>query len=127
MAVATSSMSSLHLPPTFPTLSLLHSSTSFVLLFFPLFLGFFDLGLVMADGDWVTMGRPRMKDLWKPSLVEDEASRLLEVRFSGPAKHWIDAIPIGNGRLGAIPIGRRRCTDLATEKHTPCELCSLQS
>ncbi|KAI7990832.1 hypothetical protein LOK49_LG12G00675 [Camellia lanceoleosa] len=75
---------------------------------------------LMADGDWVMVGRLRMKDLWEPSLVEEEVSRLLEVRFGGPAKHGIDAIPIGNGRLGAIPVGRRRCIDLAMEKHTPC-------
>lgn len=82
-----------------------------------LFLGFFDLGPVMANGDGVMVGRLRMKDLWEPSLVEEEALRLLEVRFGGPTKHWIDA----------IPIGRRRCTDLATEKHTPCELSRLRS
>jgi len=26
----------------------------------------------------------------------------LKVTFSGPAKHWTDSIPIGNGRLGAM-------------------------
>ncbi|CAL5377453.1 unnamed protein product [Camellia sinensis] len=59
----------------------------------------------MADGDWLMVGRPGMKDLWEPSLLEEEASRPLEVRFGGPAKHWTDALPIGNGRLGAMVWG----------------------
>jgi alpha-L-fucosidase 2 len=29
----------------------------------------------------------------------------LKVTFSGPAKYWTDAIPIGNGRLGAMVWG----------------------
>ncbi|THG19820.1 alpha-L-fucosidase 2-like [Camellia sinensis] len=57
------------------------------------------------DSDWVMVGRPGMKDLWEPSLLEAEPSKALEVRFSGPAKHWTDAIPIGNGRLGAMVWG----------------------
>ncbi|XP_028057133.1 alpha-L-fucosidase 2-like isoform X3 [Camellia sinensis] len=59
----------------------------------------------MADDDWLMVGRPGMKDLWEPSLLEEEASRPLEVRFGGPAKHWTDALPIGNGRLGAMVWG----------------------
>lgn len=31
-----------------------------------------------------------------------ENSRPLKITFNGPAKHWTDAIPIGNGRLGAM-------------------------
>ncbi|KAJ6985230.1 hypothetical protein NC653_023261 [Populus alba x Populus x berolinensis] len=31
-----------------------------------------------------------------------EGPRPLKVTFSGPAKHWTDAIPIGYGRLGAM-------------------------
>uniref|UniRef100_A0A6N2NDU6 Glycosyl hydrolase family 95 N-terminal domain-containing protein n=1 Tax=Salix viminalis TaxID=40686 RepID=A0A6N2NDU6_SALVM len=31
-----------------------------------------------------------------------EGPRPLKVTFSGPAEHWTDAIPIGNGRLGAM-------------------------
>ncbi|CAL5379019.1 unnamed protein product [Camellia sinensis] len=57
----------------------------------------------MADDDWLMVGRPGMKDLWEPSLLEEEASRPLEVRFGGPAKHWTDALPIG--RLGAMVWG----------------------
>lgn len=33
----------------------------------------------------------------------DEGSRrTFEIRFNGQAKHWTDALPIGNGRLGAM-------------------------
>ncbi|KAM1233597.1 hypothetical protein ACFX2J_003282 [Malus domestica] len=58
------------------------------------------------DGEWVLVRSPAEKDLWTPSLVEEEeSSRPLKVAFSGPAKHWTDAIPIGNGRLGAMVWG----------------------
>ncbi|KAK9286231.1 hypothetical protein L1049_014617 [Liquidambar formosana] len=61
----------------------------------------------MEDGDWVLVRRPAERDCWSPSLVETETepSKPLKVRFSGPAKHWTDAIPIGNGRLGAMVWG----------------------
>ncbi|KAJ6385650.1 hypothetical protein OIU77_028766 [Salix suchowensis] len=45
------------------------------------------------------------KDWSNPSLMEDnngEGPRPLKVTFSGPDEHWTDAIPIGNGRLGAM-------------------------
>lgn len=52
---------------------------------------------------------PPQKDWWNPSLTNadagDEPSRPLKVTFSGPATHWTDAIPIGNGRLGAMVWG----------------------
>ncbi|KAF7127057.1 hypothetical protein RHSIM_Rhsim11G0156500 [Rhododendron simsii] len=57
------------------------------------------------DGDWVMVRRPTEKDLWEPSLIQTEPSQPLEVRFHGPAKHWTDAVPIGNGRLGAMVWG----------------------
>ncbi|GFS42154.1 1,2-alpha-L-fucosidase [Actinidia rufa] len=60
----------------------------------------------MEDGEWVLVGRPSEKVLWEPSLVQTEPSiKPLQVRFSGRAKHWTDAIPIGNGRLGAMVWG----------------------
>ncbi|KAM5549495.1 alpha-L-fucosidase 2 [Rosa sericea] len=60
----------------------------------------------MEDGDWVLVRPPAEKDLWTPSLVkEDDSSRPLKVTFGGPAKFWTDAIPIGNGRLGAMVWG----------------------
>ncbi|KAL0422572.1 UNVERIFIED_CONTAM: Alpha-L-fucosidase 2 [Sesamum latifolium] len=44
------------------------------------------------------------KDVWSSSLEKNmDSTRSLEVRFNdGPAKHWTDALPIGNGRLGAM-------------------------
>ncbi|XP_011030387.1 PREDICTED: alpha-L-fucosidase 2-like [Populus euphratica] len=59
----------------------------------------------MADKEWVLVQRSTEKDWWNPSWMEDnngESSKPLKVTFSGPAKHWTDAIPIGNGRLGAM-------------------------
>ena len=63
------------------------------------------------DGEWVVVRRPSEKNWWKPSgLMEndgedDDDDRPLKVVFSGPAKHWTDAIPIGNGRFGAMIFG----------------------
>ncbi|WCJ17834.1 Alpha-L-fucosidase 2 [Euphorbia peplus] len=57
------------------------------------------------DGEWVVVQRPPEKDLWKPTFINDEDDddgRPLKVVFSGPATHWTDAIPIGNGRIGAM-------------------------
>lgn len=60
-------------------------------------------------GEWVLVRRSTEKDLWNPSgIVGDgggESSEPLKVTFGGPAKHWTDAIPIGNGRLGAMVWG----------------------
>jgi hypothetical protein len=58
----------------------------------------------MEDGKWVLVRRSSQKDLWRPSLpnADDEPSRPLKVTFSEPAEYWTDAIPIGNGRLGAM-------------------------
>ncbi|KAK2405119.1 alpha-L-fucosidase [Trifolium repens] len=58
----------------------------------------------MEDGKWVLVHRSSQKDLWRPSLpnADDEPSRPLKVTFSEPAEYWTDAIPIGNGRLGAM-------------------------
>ncbi|KAG8368442.1 hypothetical protein BUALT_Bualt15G0045900 [Buddleja alternifolia] len=44
----------------------------------------------------------RDRDVWSSSLGKIDSYRNLEVRFDGPAKHWTDALPIGNGRLGAM-------------------------
>ncbi|GLT47344.1 hypothetical protein SLA2020_210480 [Shorea laevis] len=63
---------------------------------------------MMEDGDWILVRRPTEKDLWSPTLMSDfnnDSSKPLKVTFSGPAKHWTDAIPIGNGRLGAMVWG----------------------
>nr|XP_004292088.2 PREDICTED: alpha-L-fucosidase 2 [Fragaria vesca subsp. vesca] len=68
--------------------------------------GPFSFLCAMEDGDWVLVRQPAEKDLWTPSLVkEEERSEPLKVTFGGPAKFWTDAIPIGNGRLGAMVWG----------------------
>ncbi|KAH7518055.1 hypothetical protein FEM48_Zijuj09G0130000 [Ziziphus jujuba var. spinosa] len=61
----------------------------------------------MEDSEWVVVRRPAEKDLWRPSswVEEEEDSRPLKVTFTEPAKHFTDAIPIGNGRLGAMVWG----------------------
>lgn len=61
---------------------------------------------VMEDGEWVRVRRPTDRDLWNPSSTEPESSsKPLKITFTGPAKHWTDALPIGNGRLGAMVWG----------------------
>ncbi|KAE8708266.1 Alpha-L-fucosidase 2 [Hibiscus syriacus] len=58
----------------------------------------------MEGGFWC--GNPAEKDFWNPTYMDHaETSRQLKVTFSGPANHWTDAIPIGNGRLGAMVWG----------------------
>lgn len=62
----------------------------------------------MEDDDWVMVGRRREKDFWKPSnYVDDmfEKNKALKVRFNVPAQYWTDALPLGNGRLGAMVWG----------------------
>ncbi|GFP88598.1 alpha-l-fucosidase 2 [Phtheirospermum japonicum] len=55
----------------------------------------FSFGLVVRDSD-----------VWSSSLEKNmDNTRNLEVRFDGPALHWTDALPIGNGRLGAMVWG----------------------
>eukprot|EP00258_Populus_trichocarpa_P048786 XP_024464805.1 alpha-L-fucosidase 2 isoform X3 [Populus trichocarpa] len=60
----------------------------------------------MEDEEWVLVRRTTEKDWWSSSFMDDddngENSRSLKITFNGPAKHWTDAIPIGNGRLGAM-------------------------
>ncbi|XP_052211588.1 alpha-L-fucosidase 2-like isoform X2 [Diospyros lotus] len=59
----------------------------------------------MEDSDWVLVRRPLDGDFWEPGLAETETSDDLKLRFTGPAQHWTDAIPIGNGRVGAMVWG----------------------
>ncbi|KAM7482456.1 hypothetical protein LguiB_007039 [Lonicera macranthoides] len=58
------------------------------------------------DGrNWDRVRRLTDRDLWNSSLIgaaEASNKQSLKVRFGGPAKHWSDAVPIGNGRLGAM-------------------------
>ncbi|XP_033510204.1 alpha-L-fucosidase 2 isoform X1 [Nicotiana tomentosiformis] len=62
----------------------------------------------MEDCEWVLVKEPTDRDIWNPSLKYGEESsslRPLEIRFNEAAKHWTDALPIGNGRLGAMVWG----------------------
>ncbi|XP_041012139.1 alpha-L-fucosidase 2-like isoform X1 [Juglans microcarpa x Juglans regia] len=59
----------------------------------------------MVDEEWVRVRWPTDKDLWNPSSMEAESSKPLKITFAGPANHWTDALPIGNGRLGAMVWG----------------------
>lgn len=65
----------------------------------------------MEDEDWVLVRTPPEKEWWTPSPSavvdggESSSSKKLKVKFGGPAKYWTDAIPIGNGRLGAMVWG----------------------
>ncbi|KAK6916372.1 Glycosyl hydrolase family 95, N-terminal domain [Dillenia turbinata] len=55
--------------------------------------------------EWVMVRKPTDAGFWNPTLVNIEPSKPLKVNFSGPARYWTDAIPIGNGRLGAMVWG----------------------
>ena len=63
----------------------------------------------MEDGEWVLVRPPTEIECWSPGWGgagdEGDSSDPLKVRFFGPAKHWTDALPIGNGRLGAMVWG----------------------
>ncbi|KAL7583220.1 hypothetical protein Lser_V15G45850 [Lactuca serriola] len=66
-----------------------------------------------SDDEWVMVKPVLDKDLWNPSSSSSSSSsssnetekKALKVIFNGEAKHWTDAIPIGNGRLGAMVWG----------------------
>lgn len=38
-------------------------------------------------------------------LLENEEKRPLKIKFKDAARNWTDALPIGNGRLGAMVHG----------------------
>uniref|UniRef100_A0A2P2KFW5 Uncharacterized protein n=1 Tax=Rhizophora mucronata TaxID=61149 RepID=A0A2P2KFW5_RHIMU len=60
----------------------------------------------MEDGDWVMVRRPAGKDIWEPTYNSpSETTKPLKITFSGPAKFFTDAIPVGNGRLGCMVWG----------------------
>nr|CAD1837884.1 unnamed protein product [Ananas comosus var. bracteatus] len=69
---------------------------------------------MLGDGDaaeeWVLVRRPTDADAaaaaagWGGAAAAAE-ERPLRIAFAEPAKHWTDAAPIGNGRLGAMVWG----------------------
>lgn len=60
-----------------------------------------------SDEEWVMVKPVLDKDLWNPSSLSSNETekKALKVRFNEEAKHWTDAVPIGNGRLGAMVWG----------------------
>lgn len=60
----------------------------------------------MEDLEWVMVKRPSEREMWEPSssVFQTEESSL-KVEFIAPAQHWTDAVPIGNGRIGAMVWG----------------------
>ncbi|KAG4998472.1 hypothetical protein JHK85_029911 [Glycine max] len=67
------------------------------------------LSWAVQDCERVMVRNTPQKNWWKPSLTnaedDDPPPRPLKVTFAEPATHWTDAIPIGNGRLGAMVWG----------------------
>ncbi|KAL3722311.1 hypothetical protein ACJRO7_034653 [Eucalyptus globulus] len=65
--------------------------------------------MAMEDEGWVLVSKPREKDHWSPSGLpvgsDAEDPGPLKITSGEPAKHWTDAFPIGNGRLGAMVWG----------------------
>ena len=51
-----------------------------------------------------------------PSLKQNRASTFLY--YDRPAEHWEDALPIGNGRLGAMIWGRSEYETLSLNEDT---------
>ncbi|CAA3008233.1 alpha-L-fucosidase 2-like isoform X1 [Olea europaea subsp. europaea] len=75
----------------------------FVVVHLGFLFGFFN-GVAVGDREWVK--KPFTdRDVWSPRLERAQNSRPLEVRFNEPANHWTDALPVGNGRLGAMVWG----------------------
>ncbi|KAI4318421.1 hypothetical protein MLD38_032125 [Melastoma candidum] len=59
--------------------------------------------LVRGDGEGVPSGMLYEKDIWEPTSGGGNGrGGPLQVAFREPATHWTDAVPIGNGRLGAM-------------------------
>ncbi|XP_021626476.1 alpha-L-fucosidase 2 isoform X2 [Manihot esculenta] len=56
----------------------------------------------MEDEDWVLVEPLTGNTIQEPTWMDSEIPRPLKVTFREPAKYWTDAIPIGNGRLGAM-------------------------
>ncbi|KAF5789996.1 putative alpha-L-fucosidase [Helianthus annuus] len=61
------------------------------------------------DEEWVMVSPILDKDLWNPSSssskLNEAEKKDLKVKFKEEAKHWTDAIPIGNGCLGGMVWG----------------------
>ncbi|KAI4342334.1 hypothetical protein MLD38_026972 [Melastoma candidum] len=58
---------------------------------------------LLGEGLGVSRGMLNEKDIWEPTRGGgSRGGGPLKVAFGKPATHWTDAVPIGNGRLGAM-------------------------
>ena len=80
----------------------LKANRNFLLLFFLLSQQYNPLSWLFVLEKVSGWGLVRRPDLWNPM---ETAAKPLKVTFNGPANHWTDALPIGNGRLGAMVWG----------------------
>ncbi|XP_021750775.1 alpha-L-fucosidase 2-like [Chenopodium quinoa] len=75
---------------------------------FPSFLLFslcFSLLFLGSFATFLQHEKPKDSKFWKPTrrlLLENEEIRPLKIMFKDGARNWTDALPIGNGRLGAM-------------------------
>ncbi|KAH9310844.1 hypothetical protein KI387_025879 [Taxus chinensis] len=59
-----------------------------------------------SSEDWVVVSRNERSTMFSsPSVIDEEAEEDLKVEFFRPAEYWTDALPVGNGRLGAMVWG----------------------
>jgi hypothetical protein len=62
----------------------------------------------------------------KAGAADEEVDRLLQVEFFEPAQYWTQALPLGNGRLGAMVYGGVPCDLLQLNRENfdfPCNFC----
>ncbi|KAL2940641.1 Alpha-L-fucosidase 2 [Bienertia sinuspersici] len=64
-------------------------------------------GAMEEHGGWEMDKKPKNRESWKPLtslaiMEDDEESRPLKIIFKKAARNWTDALPIGNGRFGAM-------------------------
>ncbi|KAJ6805319.1 alpha-L-fucosidase 2 isoform X2 [Iris pallida] len=57
------------------------------------------------EEEWVWVGHHNAAEMVEWDEEEEPSKRPLKLVFTEPAKHWTDAAPIGNGRLGGMVWG----------------------
>lgn len=55
--------------------------------------------------EWVSINHPTETEMMLESEELSELEMPMKIVFTEPAKYWTDAIPIGNGSLGAMVWG----------------------
>lgn len=65
------------------------------------------------EGEWIMVNKPSASEQEGVSSGaddnEEENEGLLKVEFFEPAEYWTQALPLGNGRLGAMVFGGVPC------------------